>query len=103
MCEICSCTRSITIIDWRRPGATIRLVVVGFVRAKWIMRMASVVVLPDWRGKTTTRRLLGSVRSSAWYGVGLKLNHSVANLAGSEGISPPVAGGWGRRLGVCPC
>ena len=66
MCEICSWMRSITIIDCRRPGATIRLVVFGLVRAKWIMRMARVVVFPDWRGKTTTIRLLASSNSSAW-------------------------------------
>ena len=67
-----------------------RLVVFGFVRAKWIMRIASVVVFPDWRGKTTTIRFLVSLRSSVWYGVGWKLNHSAANFAGSEGTPPQL-------------
>lgn len=55
------------------------------------MRMASVVVFPDWRGYRTTIRLWSSARSFDWYETGWKFSHSAANFVGSAGTGSSAA------------
>jgi len=80
-----------------KPRLTIRVVVLGFVKAKWITLTAIAVVFPVCLAQQATIRLFLQLNSSDWYGKSSRPRIASANSTGllrscSLSCSTPSAG-----------